>query len=242
MTAQPAHLREASLRYLTGAGSALPRPSAVGEKFTETGAVLSFAGNTFICHIPPDGAAHAALTHAQARLQAGPLAGAFTFLPPSSFHMTVFEGICDAHRHDDRWPQDVDPALSVDAVSAQFLPQVQGLPLPVASMVRAHGIFGGFSVSLTGATPAEDAALRAARDTLAAATGIHRANHDAYEFHITLAYLIRWLTADEAAQVMDLAADVHADLLLAAPGIALAGVEFCRFDDMHAFPLLERLS
>lgn len=241
-TAEAHDIRARSLTYLTGTGQSLPRPSAVGEKFTADGRVLPFPGNTFLCHVPPRSAAHAALTAASAALQAGPQASAFTFLPPSSFHMTVFEGVCHAHRGADRWPQGIAPETPVEDVTQAFLPRVISLTLPVRQHVRPRGIFGGFSVALTGATPEDEASLRQARKDLADATGIHRASFADYDFHITLGYLIRWLTADEATAVMDLSDNVASALAAAAPVIDLGGVEFCRFDDMHAFPTLCHLS
>jgi hypothetical protein len=227
--------------WLTGQGASGPAPPAVGQKFAPDGQVIGYPGNTFLCHIPP-GPAHAALTRAAQRLQAGPLGRAFAFLPPASFHMTVFEGVTDRDRSGRRWPEGVDPTLPVEHVTALFAERLRGIDLPAAARIRPVTVFGGYSVQVTGATEADEAALRGARLTLRAATGIERPDFASYGFHITLAYQLRWLSADEADAVLDLSDAVTADLLAEVPEIALGGVEFCRFDDMHAFPLLARLS
>ncbi|MFN3576008.1 MAG: DUF1868 domain-containing protein [Tabrizicola sp.] len=233
--------RAAMLDYLTGAATGGSAPASVGQKFTAAGEVMPYAGNTFICHIPP-GPAHDALTGTAARLRAAAPAGAYAFLPPASYHMTVFEGVTDRDRTGGRWPEDLDPALPVEAVTQAFLPRVAALDLPRKVRVRPTGLFAGTTVQVTGATEADEAALRAARQTLRKATGIRRPDFASYRFHITLAYLLRWLTPAEAAAMADLSTRLAAGLANLQPEIALAGIEFCTFADMHAFPLAARLS
>jgi hypothetical protein len=238
---RPSDLRAAGLAYLTGQDADGPAPAAVGQKFTPDGQVLPYPGNTFICHIPA-GAAHDALAAAAERLRSGPVAGAFAFLPPSSYHMTVFEGVTDRDRQAGRWPDWIDPSAPVEFATSAFLPRVRGLALPPAVTIRPSGLFGGFSVRVDGATDPDRAALRQAREALRAATGIRRADFDSYGFHITLAYLLRWLTPDEAERVLDLSDAAAAGLAAAAPVIPLGGVDFCTFPDMRSFPLVARLS
>lgn len=233
--------RQAMLDYLTGAATGGAAPAAVGQKFTPEGKVMPFAGNTFLCHIP-QGPAHEALTATAAHLRAAAPTGAYAYLPPASYHMTVFEGVTDRDRTDGRWPEDLDPTLPVEAVSECYLPRLSGLDLPRASCIRLTGIFAGTTVQVTGATEADETALRAARQTLRAATGIRRPDFADYRFHITLAYLLRWLTPAEAAAMADLSSTLARDLAMLHPSIALDGIEFCRFADMHAFPLIARLS
>lgn len=232
--------RQAALAYLTGAATGGDAPAAIGRKFTALGKVLPFAGNTFLCHVP-QGPAHAALVRAAQALQAGPLAAAFAFLPAASYHMTVFEGVTDQDRMGDAWPQGMDPALPVAQVTEGFLPRVATLHLPAVQTIRPTGLFAGFSLQVDGADATATAALRDSRARLQDATGIRRASFAGYGFHITLAYLLRWLTADEAETVLDLSDRVFADLAEAAPQIALEAVEFCSFADMHAFAPLRRL-
>lgn len=224
-----------AMSYLTGRLTGGDRPAAVGEKFAPDGRILPWGGNTFICHIP-SGIAHDVLTAVQARLQEGPLAAAFAFLPPSSFHMTVFEGANDRRRGDDSWPAGVDPDAPMAAVTDRFLAAVRPLSLPRSVAIRPTALFGGFSVSVAGASAADEAQLRAAREALSLATGIRRQDFANYGFHITLGYLLRWLTEAEAAEVIALSDRLHADLAAALPRIELGPVEFCTFADMGAFP------
>ncbi len=239
MTGGVADPRVGAIAYLTGAEDGRARPSAVGKKFEPDGRVLRYPGNTFICHVPAESEAHRALVAAQAALRAGPQGDAFAFLPPASFHMTVFEGVTDLARSDGRWPQDMHAEAPVAEVTDTFAARAAQLDLPSRRAIRPTGLFAGFSLRVEGATPEEEAGLRASREKLSALTGIRRPDFAGYGFHITLAYLLRWLTSDEAGAVVDLSEQVFARLVQEAPTIALGPVEFCTFDDMHAFrPIL----
>lgn len=225
---------DAEIAYLTGRGQG-PRPHAVGEKFTPEGEVMPFSGTTTLCHIPARTPLHDALIAAQNRLRAGPHSGAFAFLPPASFHMTVFEGVTDQHRHRPRWPAHLSLDASVPEVLADGAARLDGVRLPDRFAVRMTGLFGGYSIRLSGANAAQETALRQARRDLAERLAIHRPDHDSYGFHITLAYLLRWLDAQSAKAVMDLSAKVMRDLAPILNGAKLGPVTYCHFEDMYAF-------
>ena len=235
-------LRESSITYLTGSGVTSPRPSSVGQKFDEHGTVLRFPGNTFICHIPQNSLAHYALAEASETLQSGTFAGAFSFLPPSSFHMTVFEGVADANRNVSKWPTSISNDAAIEVVTQQFQSSTVEFELPAKQLIRPTGIFGGFSVAVTGLTAEDENSLRRNRKMLRDMTGIHADDFADYQFHITLAYLLRWLTVAEAEAVMDLSNNVFERMHDRCPQIALGGVEFCTFENMHAFKPIRVLS
>lgn len=224
-----------AIAYLTGALTGGPRPAAIGLKFDEAGEVLPTPGNTTICHIAPQSTAHAALVRAQNTLRAGPLADAFTFLPPASFHMTIFEGVIDYTRERPRWPSHLPLETPVEQVTHDFDKRLQGLGLAQTFRTRPLGIRAGFSVAMAGATADDEALLRRTREQLREATGIARPDHDSYAFHITLAYLLRWLSEDEAQSVVALSRKAGQTLIAEAPEISLGPVEFCAFDTMHHF-------
>lgn len=226
---------EMAFRYLTGERTGGERPDAVGKKFTPDGAPLSCPGFTTICHVDPGSEAFAALVDAQERLKAGPQAGAFTFMPPDSLHMTIFEGVIDYSRAPDRWPGHLPTDASIGQVAEDARSQLQGRDLKTTFVARPVEVFAGFTVGMTGATEAEETRLRQTRDTLRDALNIHRPDHDSYQFHITLAYLLRWLSAEEARQVIDLSREVTETLLAQIPALTLGPIELCRFETMHHF-------
>lgn len=226
---------------LSGLGRTEPRPPGGVDKFDDAGRVRRTPGLTTLCHIDRGSPAHAALTGAQARLRAGPHAGAFSFLPPDSFHMTVWDGVIDYRRQPGEWPAHLPLDTPMDAVEAHFDARLRGLEAPARITVRATGIWGGFTVPVTGADAAEETALRALRDRLAERAGLRRTNHESYRFHITLAYPVRWISESAAHEVVALSEAAFAAVAGRLAGIRLGPVEFCRFETMHRFDPIRRL-
>ena len=225
--------------YLTGALSEGHRPDAVGQKFTPDGQPVTCRGNTAICHVDKGSDAFAALVAAQDRLKAGPLADGFTFLPPESFHMTIFEGVIDYMRSADRWPGHLPTDASIDTVTEDFAARLRNVGLAQRLQASPTSLFGGFSVRMSGADASEEALLRLTRDQLQNATNLVRPDHEAYGFHITLAYNLRWFSPDEADAIIALSDDVAQELVARAPQITFGPVEFCAFDTMHHFETLQ---
>lgn len=226
---------ELAFRYLTGERTGGKRPDAVGKKFSPDGAPLSCPGFTTVCHVDPSSDAFVALVAAQERLKAGPLAGAFTFMPPDSLHMTIFEGVIDYSRTQTRWPQHLPTDAPIGQVAEDARSRLQGRNLETTFVARPVEVFAGFSVGMTGATEVEETRLRQTRNTLRDALNIHRPDHDSYQFHITLAYLLRWLSVEEARQVIALSREVTETLLAQIPELTLGPIELCQFETMHHF-------
>ncbi|MDO5647628.1 DUF1868 domain-containing protein [Paracoccus sp. (in: a-proteobacteria)] len=236
--------RTDSLDYLTGRLSGLPRPHWISEpggggKFTPAGRVLPFPGNTTVFHIDPASDAHAALTDMQNALKAGPDAGHFTFLPPDSFHMTLFQGVSGNPLSRDHWPGDVTPDASRDALSRVFQDRLAGLDVPQGLRVRATDLFAGHSVTVQGATDADEQALRQARRQMRDQMRLFPPHFDDYVFHISLSYVTHWLDDAAARRVIALSDDLHAHFGARLSDIRLRTAEFCTFDDMYHFaPLM----
>lgn len=230
-----------AIAYLTGKMTGGAAPTAVGKKFSPDGRPLKCPGYTTLCHVAPTSDAFAALLAAQDALKAGPLAAAYTFMPPASFHMTIFPGVIDYTRKSTDWPRGLDLAAPIPAAVADAQSRLAEVSLDRQFTVAPRGIFGGFTVDMTGADADEETKLRTARDRLQSATQIIRPDHDQYQFHITLGYLLRWLTADEAQQMVDLSDHLSKTLISAMPRLTLGPVEFCAFDDMHHFKPLTLL-
>jgi len=225
------------MRFLTGADAERPRPGAItepgqGGKFTPTGAALPFAGNTVLCHIDPASDAHAALCEMQEEIRQSDFGALFTYLPPASLHMTVFQGIAPDDRN---WPAEIAPEATRDEVTATLQARLQGQDLPERRCVTARGLYAGHSVTLEGVDAIEEARLRATRVSLRDLTGLRPDHFDSYTFHCTLGYLLRWLDGSEAADLLAVSTEVfgrHADRLAR---IDLGPLELCNFEDMHHF-------
>lgn len=235
--------RDDPFAFLTGQLSEQPVPRAIsdpgqGGKFTHEGAVQLWPGNTFICHIPKNSTQHAALCAMQDAMMASEVANAFSWLPPASFHMTVFQGISP---DDLVWPEGLSRNLSRDEVTEILLERLCGASLPQQLTPAARGLHAGHSVTLEGKDAAAEARLRGARMALRDATGLKPHGFDTYTFHITLGYPLRWFTAAEAKAVI-----AASDAAFGAYGAALAEiplgpVEFCTFENMHHFETVSEL-
>ena len=135
-----------AVAYLTGAMEDGPLPVAIGQKFDAAGRALPCPGNTMLCHLDPASTAFAAFTAVQTKLKASDFAGAFTFLPPSSIHMTIFEGVISYARQPDRWPGHLPLDASVDDVTADLKERTANSGVPQQFTVKPTHLFGGLSL------------------------------------------------------------------------------------------------
>lgn len=229
-----------SLTGSLAAGDDAAPPPYLNKRFDAGARPVREAGSTVICHIA-ERAENIALAAARDTIRASAAGGCFAWLPPSSYHMTVFDLLLYDRRGPAQWPSglaaDADEAMAdrfmMDRLAALVL--TEAAPFHVVSEgVRFHG--GGIGVSVTGASDEDERRLRAVRDQLAEASGLaHRPGHESYGFHITLAYLIAWPDA-AAAKAGDAALAAASEALpLAAPRFTLGPPELCRFHDMTAF-------
>lgn len=226
---------EKAIDYLTGSVTGGAHPAAVGLKFTEGGAPLACPGYTTICHVNPRSDAFRALVAAQNALKTGPMASAFTFMPADSLHMTIFEGVIDYSRTADRWPAHLSFDATIAEATEDAATRLQYHPYKQKFQVRPVEVFGGFTVGMVGATEQDENSLRLTRNALRDALNLHRPDHDAYQFHITLAYLLRWLSPDEAQEVIAVSQAATKALLNQMPELSLGPVELCTFETMHQF-------
>lgn len=239
-TPTDANRRRRRIDFLTGRSSGTIHPFSItpvgmGGKFAPDGSVLPYPGNTFLCHLPHDSQAQAEFESMQRELKALPWSTHFTFLPPSSFHMTIFGGIAGNPLQHEGWPEELSTSLDRHDVTQWFLERLDSAV--GASQLRVHVDRSdhGASVVVLPVDEQTRVRMRGLRDTLRDATGLQRPDHDEYEFHVSLAYLTRWFEEDEAAAYID-ALDAIVDRHRAAlDEIVLGPVEVCEFETMHAF-------
>lgn len=223
---------------LTAPAEGAPNPT-LGVKFARDGSPLPFRGNTVICHIPETAPEVPAFAELARRLRDLPWGGRFAFLPAASYHMTVFEGVTDAERTPERWPEGVSPDAPLEDITRRFIDRLRGLAVPQRFAMRPIGLVPmGTGGTVVGLEPAgEDTArqIRGLREAFALILGLRKPNHDAYRFHITLSYLLDWLSPAEAEQ--HLAAHEHfaKALIETHPVLQLGPPEFCVFETLHRF-------
>jgi len=230
--------------YLTGRWEGADSPSGVrppNPKFTPDGGARPWPGVTIVAHVPPRTEAFAALVAMQEVLMAQPFADRFTYLPPSSFHMTVFDGANETTRGTPGWPGGVPADAPWPQVSDTLAERLRDVSLPTIRPA-AVSLFAGFSLRLTGSDASAETELRQVRDRLRGATGVIKADHETYVFHVTLAYLLTYVDAAEAAEIVAAGDAIYAAHAHQLDLLPLGPIELCDFADMHAFRPRLRLS
>jgi hypothetical protein len=214
-------------------------PDRLGIRYDATG-FLPETGNTVVCHLDRDAPAHLAVLKARARMQALPEAGKFLYTPVDSLHMTVFEGVIDTRRTADAWPEGIARTEPVASVTDLLQARLARLAPPPAFSVRAESLRPA-GLILQGATPEDEAALKAWREALTQPFGYRHAEHDAYRYHMTFCYPLDWLSEAALPVWQAEMPEILADLQQAAPVIPLRPAAFCQFDDMTRFTELRVL-
>ena len=237
-----------SYAALVAAKRDLP-PPYLGVRFDADTRPLRDAGTTMIGHVPP-GPVFEALVAARDTLAATTAGRCFAWLPPSSYHMTIYDCVLYRRRTTGFWPAELDPIAGEPQVESFVFSRLQPLrpersPAPfrmVPEALEPAPGGAGVTVTLSAVDATEDRRIRAFRDRCAAALGLtERPHHDSYRFHITMAYGIAW-PDDREAQAFE-AALTEADAVLraAAPLIEIGPPQLCRFADMTHFEVVSVL-
>lgn len=225
---------------LTGEGSGQDSPPAIssaggGGKFDQNGVVLHYPGNTFICHIDPQSSFYQSLSDMHDALRALPQSDHLTFLPKSSFHMTIFCGISGDPLGVDGWPVDTKRDATLETISSIWNERLNRIDEQVGFTVLPDSMPVPYSLNMKPASDVDATALLDTRKRLEKLTGVIRPDIQSYQFHVTFAYLIKWMNLDEAQVIMKSTQRLY-DLHLAnAAPVKLGPVEFCTFDTMHFF-------
>ncbi|OMO22133.1 DUF1868 domain-containing protein [Vibrio lentus] len=219
---------------------------SVGVKFHEDGSVRTFPGNTFICHLDQSLPLIDELRWAQDQLKSMNCGDKFSFLPISSMHMTVFEGVCDQIREAHKWTSKLDLAADLSETTDLFATE--------ASQVGAQGGFemmydyvyncpiGGTAIRIKPANEHSTQALKQCREALKAATGINMTDFDDYHFHITLSYRVIELEEQDKIELQQTAKRIGERLAQSFGSLTHGPVEFCTFQDMFKFTPVISLS
>jgi hypothetical protein len=210
---------------------------AVGQKFYQDGSVRPFPGNTVIAKVLPSLPIYAGLVEAQERFRAADSSGKYVFLPPSSFHMTIIEGLCDQVRTPELWSHKLDLQLPLAEVNQFILECFTRLSRPSSFTMRISQttIPRWLVIKLEPANSETSQSLQRFREEYSQETGIRFPNHDRYTYHISLAYNLLQLTADEERMIHSVQQEVQSTLAKRYPSIALDEPHLTTFEDMFRF-------
>lgn len=218
---------------MTGTGGQ-ENPSHYGTRFDENGRFLHDPGNTVVMQVVPGSATEDALVEVRRRLMALPYAHHFAFTPVPSLHMTLIQGVLHNRRKVDYWPADLPLDASVETVTDLYMQRLADFTHR-GGFAMVPETMTPLGLTLVGATPEDRRMLETWRNDLTERFGYRHPDHDDYVFHITLAYLVRWLP-DDAVDVYDRAlADCLDHINAEVVEIELGEIAFCSFDDMKHF-------
>ncbi len=196
-----------------------------------------FPGNTVICHIPQDSATFQLLLRVRREAEAQPWGKKYSFLPPSSYHMTVFDGVCDQMRVSANWTSKLPLDAPLEQVDDLLRTAWANLLKPTGFSMQYRSFYAhdyiGMIIQPT--TPDVERELRGFRDQLSTAFGIRHPNHAEYAFHTTLAYGIECLTPTEDALVTEFEGQMHRELQKSFGVLHLNTPELTFFADMACF-------
>ncbi|KAJ6511929.1 RNA ligase/cyclic nucleotide phosphodiesterase [Mycena vitilis] len=212
-------------------------------KFDKEGNVQPFPGNTILGVISPSSEPelYASLLALHGKLKNIHLSNLYVLLPPASWHMTVFEGVCDQVRNFAAWPDDLPNDASLEECNSLYEKKLSSFDLrcdpasPRFAITGFYPLYGIIGLRLQPNTPEEETRLRGLRDRLSNLLRIRAGNHNAYSFHITIAYLLRTPNKDQDEELMMLLTDHFNGMPKQfEPGPP----EFCTFADMFTFTRL----
>ena len=180
-------------------------PVTKGEgKFDNDGNPLHWPGCTIICPIQQSSLVSSLLSEVQENFKEIAPKKKYTFLPQSSFHMTLFDCCNVSTFKTSFWPKNIQETENYLEVANILSDRLKNYQFPNPLTVKLNKFFGGFSTLLTPYSAKDEETLRSCRDDLSNLLGIKFENHLRYTFHITLAYLLEPLTLEEVSRLIDL--------------------------------------
>ena len=213
---------------------------AVGSKFEADGSARRFAGSSIVCALDPASPVLAEAEWIRTQAQQRGLAELFAWLPPASFHMTVFDLLCDQVRQAEHWSAELPldrPLAETDRWLARHLAPLSWPGAPKTSVTGLGPLQGNntLHLRLEPADPYTASELERFRQAVSQATGVRHPTHDSYSFHLSLAYPLERLSTQQLRRYRDLETAANARLTRL-PCVALGAPYLALFADMLTFP------
>ena len=210
-------------------------------KFDEKGNHLPYPGCSIICNIPLNTYLSNEIISFQKNIENFNPEKTYSYLPPSSFHMTLFD-CCNLNtKNTNFWPSNVDPDMDHKDVAVELNKRIQNYIFPKKLNFKLKMFFGGFSIVLEPFSEEDEKILRNCRDELSSLLAIKFENHQRYTFHITLAYILRELNKNEIKSLIEFNKQLSFDFRKKFPKITLTKPEMCTFEDMLEFKSINQI-
>ena len=204
-------------------------------KFDDRGNPLPFPGCTIICNIPLNTSLSDQIISLQKNIENFNPEKTYFYLPPSSFHMTLFDCCNFNTKNSNYWPSDIDPDMDYKDIAFELNKRIQNYIFPKEFNLKLKMFFGGYSIILEPYSEKDEKILRNCRDELSSLLKIKFENHQRYNFHITLAYILRELNQIEIKNLIKFNKQLAFEFSKKIPKITFTKPEMCTFEDMLEF-------
>ena len=204
-------------------------------KFDDKGKPLSFPGCTIICNIPLNTDLSNEIIYFQKKIENFNPKKTYFYLPPSSFHMTLFDCCNFNTKNTNYWPSNIDPNMDYKNIAIELNKRIKDYIFPEELNLKLKMFFGGYSIILEPFSEKDEKILRNCRDEISSLLKIKFENHQRYTFHITLAYILRELNQIEINNLIEFNKKLSLDFSKKFPKITFTKPEMCTFEDMLEF-------
>ena len=204
-------------------------------KFDNKGNPISYPGCTIICNIPINTDLSNQIISFQKKIENFNPKKTYFYLPPSSFHMTLFD-CCNLNtKNTNYWPSDIDPDMDYKDIAVELNKKIENYNFPKQFNLKLKMFFGGYSIILEPFSEQDEKIIRNCRDELSSLLKIKFENHQRYTFHITLAYILRQLNETEIKNLIEFNKQLSSDFNKKFPKITFKKPEMYTFKDMLEF-------
>ncbi len=218
----------------------------VGQQFNKDNSVRRFPGNTVICHMDKCSKTYNEVLWAYKLLQTLHFNHKLAFLPPPSFHMTVFGLLLDEVRRQENWSSFLSPTLSLHNTDEFFRKVFPSIDSKQEFQMKYQGIKivkTGIAIYLKPIDDEVALRIKVYRKKLVEVTGVRHSDHEEYQFHITLAYQTIEYSNEEKEIVLKMMEKIDQALFNSFGIFHADNPQLVFFNDMHSFlPSIERSS
>ena len=219
---------------LKGELKGYPVPGAE-HKFDHNGKPLPFPGCSIISKIPLNSDLFYEIKLLQLKYKDLSPEKAYTYLPETSFHMTLFD-CCNVNTvNTPYWPKKIVEDNNYTKIAYVLSKRIKKYIFPDKFDLKLKKLFGGYSIILEGNTNKDEKIIRGCRNKLSDLLGIRFENHDTYTFHITLAYILRKLKGDEIEKLIKTNSRLREMFVKNFPIIRIEKPVLCTFENMYEF-------
>ena len=145
-------------------------------KFDNDGNPLHWPGCTIICPIQENSLVSSLLAEVQENFKEIAPNRKYTFLPQSSFHMTLFDCCNVSTFKTSYWPDNIQDTQNYLEIANILSDRLKNYQFPNSLAVRLNKFFGGFSTLLTPYSSKDEEILVNCRDDLSNLLGIKLEN------------------------------------------------------------------